>query len=211
MGDVYWGVHAPFATLAAQAGIKRAFETGTYFGTGSLVLGALFENVVSIERETKFHSLCQKLYGHTNVEFLHGSSPEILGRVLSENGERSFFFLDAHWFPTSHLKKSSKENQCPVVDEIIEISKYTNAKEGSVIVIDDADMFLGSLPHTFSTDDFPSISTLISRLYDDFCAYSVDIIDDVIVAYGFEFEASFKEYESLKKEFGGPASKRVNF
>nr|WP_321441114.1 hypothetical protein [uncultured Hyphomonas sp.] len=209
MGDVYWGVHAPIAAMAAETGVKRAIETGTFYGLGALSLAAIFDTVITIEREEALYSFCADAYNSTKISFRCGESPSELRRILQEDASASFFFLDAHWFPAPALGGSKASNQCPILEEIETISEFTSADGGSVIVIDDADMFLGSLPTSFNGANFPGINILIRMLSDQFGADCVEVLDDVIVAGGRDFAAKLSRYKKLKAKFGAPSSKSV--
>lgn len=211
MGDVYWGVHTPLAAAVSNLGVKRAIETGTFYGVGSLTLSAIFECVVSIEREEKLSEFCKEVYRSTPVEFRCGSSPVVLRNILEEDPSPTFFFLDAHWFPAPVLHESDSLEQCPVLEEIAVISQFTSARDGSVIVIDDADMFLGSLPQQFIGSQFPSISMLLRILSEKFGAEVVEVIDDVIVAGDLRLGGVLNRYKELKTKYGAPSSKRLNF
>jgi hypothetical protein len=210
MGDVYWGLHSPLASLAAQQGITQALESGTFFANGALQLAALFDRVWTVEREPSLHEFCRCTYRSvSNIQFLLGESPKIITEVLASEPAPFLFVLDAHWFPVSPLNASLEKTQCPVVDEIIAISKSRSALNGDVIIIDDADMFLGSLPKPFRNNEFPSITSIISLLRDSFRAECVSVIDDVIVAASASFAASIDAYAEQRNLVGGPNSKRL--
>lgn len=211
MGDVYWSVHAPLAALCARSGIDTAIETGTFFGVGTLQLAALFKSVWSIEKNEKLSSSVRSLYSACeNVRFLNSPAPDGLRRVLNESEGPYFFFLDAHWFPAASLKLDRDgKKHCEVVDEIAAIAEYCSASDGSIILIDDADMFLRSLPPVFD-DSFPTIFEIYDALRKQFSADFVDVIDDVIFASSIKNREIFETYLRFKKTSGAPSYKSVS-
>jgi predicted O-methyltransferase YrrM len=208
MGDVYWGLHAPLAALIARRSIRVAVETGTFYGIGALQLATLFEQVISIESNERLHAFCSSVYPQTRIRFIKGDSAHVLKAVAHELEEAALFFLDAHWFPNPQVAAAIGP-QCPLLAELSALKAANVVRQGSVIMIDDADMFLGSLPSQFKVDEFPSISEILNILQSEIHAEFVDVLDDVIVAGPSWLNDVIVEYKSLKREFGGPSSKRI--
>ena len=213
MGDVYWGVHLPLASLISRNGVRFAVETGTFFGSGSVHLACLFERVWTIEKNPSLFKMCKSLYGHIdNIEFVNASAARGLEEILHSAPSPMLLFLDAHWFPNPALDESRSGSpilQCELLDEITVIARYQRANQGSIIIVDDADMFLGSLPPIFDDSQFPSISSIINALRDEFGADVVEVIDDVIFACSLENHPILDHYKEIRKNFGQPSYKRV--
>ena len=209
MGDVYWGVHSPLvARISQKLGIKNAIETGTYYGVGTLQLAGLFQTVWTIENDTVLSGFAQKNYGHiNNIKFLSGCSSELLGEILSKIDESILFFLDAHWFPSSYRANFKPQKQSAITEELKAIEKHLKEKKNSVIMIDDADMFLKGLPPDFNTLDFPRIGELMKLAKSSLGAEFVDVMDDVIIAGPKILSEILDVYEVDRCKAGAPYSK----
>ncbi|MEY9607050.1 hypothetical protein ABIF74_011803 [Bradyrhizobium japonicum] len=211
MGDVYWGLHAPLAACAARLGIRSAIESGSFYGLGALQLASLFSRVWSIERSQALHGHCQAHYSDIkNLTFLLGDSPDEIVRISNMLEEPIFFFLDAHWFPSTALSDLVRSSDCPLLSELEAIHQSAALHRGSVIVIDDADMFIGSLdPSQFRVSDFPSIAVILSVLKEKMGAEYVDVFDDVIIAGPKSFVPLVENYLRLRASCGAPSFKQL--
>lgn len=188
--------------------IEYAFESGTFYCTGTLQLAALFKKVWTVENDKLLVEFARKNYNNIdNIEFLYGDSSIQLSKILAIHEEPFLFFLDAHWFSTSPRKEFQVESQCPILNELESIKMHLKNKKQSVILIDDAAMFLKSLPPQFNSEDFPSIPVLTKKLQEAINAEFIDIIDDVIVAGSFILQDILKEYEKDKNIYGAPYMK----
>jgi predicted O-methyltransferase YrrM len=115
-----------FATLKRDYQIETAVETGTFRGGTTVAFSLLFDNVHTIEIvESTYQSAKAALGPYPNVTCHLGSSEKVLRDILpSIEGQRTLFYLDAHW-----------ESYWPLLAEIEEISK--THKDNCIIVIDD--------------------------------------------------------------------------
>lgn len=87
-----------FKKLIEKHNVKRIIETGTYKGWSSKVLARFGLPVVTIESDiNNFEEAKRNLSSEKNVSVIHGSSPNVLRNVISDNEEGILFFLDAHW------------------------------------------------------------------------------------------------------------------
>lgn len=210
MGDVYWSVHAPLASrISKEYNIRYAIETGTFYGSGALQLAAMFEKVYTIESDPVLADFFIKNYGHiSNIEINKGSSDIVLKRLLTGIDEPVLFFLDAHWFSTSPRSQFKDGSQCPITHELDAISQYLRRKDNSIIMIDDADMFLKSLPPEFNSIDFPSIGEILRYSKLALNTTYVDVMDDVIIAGPESLGSLLNNYELDRIKAGAPYANR---
>jgi hypothetical protein len=181
MGDVFWGLHTPLAARLGQAcDLHLAVETGSHFGFGALQLSAMFDRVWSIDADNELVDFVRDSYQVENLRFLCGDSALQLAEVLRVLDQPTLFVLDAHWFPMSSRAQFVPDNRCPVIEELRVIHSRAEISDPSVIMIDDAQMFLGSLKQPWRRSDFPSIDVLLDRL-NEHHPY-VTVTDDVIIA-----------------------------
>ena len=106
--------------------IDTAVETGTFMGNTTVFLSNLFDDVYTIEIvEKTYNETASNLKDFSNVQCFLGSSDVVLVNLLPKlEGQRTLFYLDAHW-----------EDHWPLRQELIEISKTHH--DNCVIVIDD--------------------------------------------------------------------------
>jgi len=207
MGDVYWGLHLPIAAAIRRLGVRVCYETGTYFGGGAAQLAGLFDRVVTVEASPDLAEFCRRAYQDvlSNVEFVHGNSAEALRVMLQREDEAILLVLDAHWFP-SGANVAGLESQCPVVQELAAVAECPQfVANGSIIMIDDADMFLRSLPAAFNDSDFPTLFELEATLRRLGFQY-VFLCDDVLVAGPGILRELESEYLELR-HLGKPSAK----
>ena len=183
-GDVYWGVHLPLAAIIRRRGVSLAVGPGTYFGSGALHLAALLDQVWTVERDERLYTFCKNNYASLcpSVNFVLGDSADSLRAIAGSLAQPALFILDAHWFPAPVLGSTGHRSQCPVMDELAAIADAGGCKEGSVVIVDDADMFLGSLPEPFDRQGFPSVVDVVDYMRSGLGAGYVQVVDDIVVA-----------------------------
>ena len=206
MGGIYWGLHIPIAsTMIKDFDIKIAIETGTFFSGGAIHLASLCERVITIDNDPVLHGFNAHYYSHiSRIEYQLGGSPAVLQQILPEIEQPVLFVLDAHWFSCSPRKSHIEGSQCPLIAELHAIQKHAVALHGSAIIIDDADMFLGSLPAPMNNDDFPSIVQIIALLQKIFEDNEIDVLDDVIVSGPKGTKKMLDSYRLWTQKTGSP-------
>lgn len=204
MGDVFWGLHTPLAAKTVETlNLTTAIETGTYFGFGALQLGSFCDRVISIDNDQLLSEFVATYYAGANgVEFIAGSSPEVLRRLLTELEDPTLFVLDAHWFPMSFRSQFEPVKQCHVLEELAAIAEWFRRGNSGAVLIDDAQMFLGSLRKPWRRGDFPPITELLDALRAFVPWFTVT--DDVILGGPIELDAVVNDYLRWRDELGFP-------
>lgn len=186
-----WGVPLELARDLSRAfGLRVAIETGTYQAQSALELQDIFERVYTIELSEELYRLAVETHGHhENVQFLQGSSPEVLATVLGQTDEPALFWLDAHW---GGSEGAGENQQCPVLAEVRVIDGWQHAAS-SCILIDDARWFL-TRPHPLlRRQDWPTFLEVLDLLRERHDRY-VTVIEDVVIAGPREILAVLDEY-----------------
>lgn len=112
-----------FLALKKKFDIKVAIETGTCLGYTTLWLAENFDKVKSIEYNADYLAIAQnRLKDMYNVELIHGKSQLNLPSLLGD-GERTIFFLDAHW-----------GSECPLEEELDIITWSTHCSPTQPII-----------------------------------------------------------------------------
>ena len=108
------------------------------------------------------------------MEPLCGDSKILLPQVVSRLGNRpAVFWLDGHW---SSGETAGEEDECPLLSELETLSH----RQGDVILIDDARLFLSVPPAPYRPDKWPTLPEIARLLTSQPNQPFVQIIDDVI-------------------------------
>lgn len=113
-------------------------ETGTHIGSTTFAVAPHFKFIHTVELSKHFFDHCKNTAQQNNINninFINGSSDEVLKHLCVEINEPVIFFLDSHW---------SKENTArgtidvPLLNEL----KYIkNRNQPDIIIIDDYRLF----------------------------------------------------------------------
>ena len=146
-------------TLRRSFNISAFVETGTYLGRTARWASKSFTKVITIEASAElYRDAKQRLSRLPNVEVMHGSSEQLLGKVASSLTEPALFWLDAHWSGGTTFRS---ESECPVRQEIRQVLE---ANVGHFLLIDDVRHFLAPPPLPHDPNKWPSIAELLNDL-----------------------------------------------
>lgn len=122
-GDTF--IQQEFLKLRDKYDLVNAVETGTCMGSTTLWLSDNFKNVYTVEVNPEFMRIAaDKFKERENILPVIGNSPSVISRLFSKViGNRTIFFLDAHW-----------TNNCPLLAELKAIA---NAGLRPIIAIHD--------------------------------------------------------------------------
>lgn len=109
-------------------------ETGTYIGTTTKFLAARSPEVYSIEPAKALYDNAVKRFRGSNVRMYHGTSEEVLPRLLPKLRGSVNFWLDGH-YSAGATYKSDKAS--PLLDELAAIQANLQHLEEVAIFIDD--------------------------------------------------------------------------
>jgi GT2 family glycosyltransferase len=160
--------------------ISGFVETGTFNGDTIANVAPCFNKIITIEfSEQLWKKAVARFKGENNVEAYLGNSPEVLNRLAPRLvGDSWLFWLDAHWCVAENTV--GNHSQCPLLDEIGAIRKLGDT---SVILIDDARLFLSppTAPHDIT--QWPSFDQIIKALHGISDHHELMVINDVIAFY----------------------------
>ncbi len=165
------------AALKRQLSIPVFVETGTFKGDTAVMVSKYFSQLFTIELSRDlFDAACERLHYLSHVQPLHGSSPEVLGRLIPHLHDQSVvYWLDAHWCGGATAGES---NECPVLEELEAISALNPQ---SVILIDDARLFVAPPPAPHVAASWPRIDAITDALQRLSDCHGLWIINDVII------------------------------
>lgn len=155
-------------------------ETGTFKGDTLEKLHNDFNQLYSIELSKEYFAAAIRRFSKiSNIKIFQGDSSLILSNIShSLRNESTLYFLDAHWCVAA--KTAGETSQCPLIGELKSIGKLQSE---SIIIIDDARLFLCSplAPHEIS--QWPTFDEVIKELYQLSSIHEIAVVNDVILFY----------------------------
>ena len=195
MGAIHFSVDLELVRALRRALPLRVFvETGTYRGDTAAAVAADFDAVVTIELAAPLHAAAaSRLAPLSNVSARLGNSPEVLRELAPAlAGDSVLYWLDAHWCGT---ETGGRENECPLAGELAAIGAL-NAT--SVVLIDDARLFLAPPPAPHDCSHWPLLQDVVARLGALNPHHRLWVINDVFVFAPPEAQAAVVEYGRMR-------------
>jgi hypothetical protein len=157
--------------LRDRLALRRAVETGTYYGHTTAVLAGMFEEVVTVERSDEFYEQARQLLEPlSNVRQVKGHSGEAL-RSLDTRAGGTLYWLDAHW---SGGETAGSDDPCPLIAELDAIGA---GDPNDCLLIDDAREF-ASPPD----DRWPTLVEVVDAVRRDRTGHYVTVVHDLVLA-----------------------------
>lgn len=111
--------------IAKRYNLTTFLETGTYLGWTSKIVSNYFEKVITIENNYQYYlEAVENLKENKNCYLYHGSSYEVMDKILKEGDDKIFFFLDAHWYEELPLLNELKIIKDKKIKPIIAIHDF---------------------------------------------------------------------------------------
>lgn len=160
--------------------LKVFVETGTFQGDSLDHLKNKFFELHSIELSPEHYERALiRFKSFPHIHLYLGCSSEVLRSVRSSiKSDEVLYFLDAHWCLAANT--TGELSQCPLLNELEAIK---NLGEQSVIIIDDARLFLSTPPAPHEISHWPDLQQVISSLSTLSKNHELMIINDLIVFY----------------------------
>lgn len=155
-------------------------ETGTFEGDTIELVRELFREIYSIEL-SKIHAenASERFKGFPSINILQGNSPDVLHGLIPKLRQQSvLYFLDAHWCVAEHT--AGQVSQCPLMEELREIG---HLDQNSVIIIDDARLFLCTPPIPHDVTQWPVLSDVLNALESLAETHTLSIVNDCIIYF----------------------------
>ena len=180
MGAIYFSIDPGLvAALKACLPLQSFVETGTFNGDSIANARPLFEKLYSVEiAEAYFQRACERFKGDAAIELFHGASPDVLRSLRPQLAQKSvLYWLDAHWC-VAEEETGGQKSQCPLIQELEAIEKLNDQ---SVIIIDDARLFLTTPPAPHEANDWPNFDDILGKLRTLSPTHRVSVLNDTIL------------------------------
>lgn len=179
------------AMLKQQLPIDIFVETGTFRGETLDIVKHQFNQIYSVELSNHYYEEAKLKFGcDPKINLIHGDSAEALKAMMPSLQECPvIFWLDAHWCVADQT--AGERSQCPLLDELKVIKKLNDE---SVIIIDDARLFLATpqVPHEVS--DWPTFHEIIQALFSLSERHRISVVNDCILFFPQSLEGVIKQF-----------------
>jgi glycosyltransferase involved in cell wall biosynthesis len=178
---------------ALQSALKLEVlvETGTFKGDTAAALQGSFDRIISIELSQELWAEAAKRFAdQPHVQILQGDSAEQLHTLSPElQSKNALYWLDAHWCVADGT--AGELSQCPLLQELQAIDRLNN---GSVVLIDDARLFLAPplAPHEIS--QWPAFNEIVKALQGLSANHELMIVNDVIAFFPAVAKGALQRY-----------------
>lgn len=181
-------------TLQRVLPISVFVETGTFEGEAVARVRESFAEIHSIELSDHYHArAAERFAGDARVALYHGDSSHVLESLRATLEDKAvLYWLDAHWCAADET--AGERSQCPLLDELAALGRL-NAE--SVVLIDDARLFLATPPYPHEASDWPRFQQVLQRLLLLSSSHEIMVINDVIVFFPGLVLASVSDYARL--------------
>jgi predicted nucleic acid-binding Zn-ribbon protein len=165
--------------LTRELPLKVFVETGTYEGASVRAALPMFDQLHTVELAPPLYARAAEEFGdQAKVHVHHGRSEEVLRELVPKLRRRAvLYWLDAHWCDE---KSAGGDAQCPLLGELEAIRSISDR---SVVLIDDARLFMAPPPKPAVTEGWPRFSEVLDRLQALNPKHELLVIDDVIVFF----------------------------
>lgn len=179
MGAIHFSLDENLAAfLARELPIQAFVETGAFHGDSLEIARRHFSDCRSVEMSPElFERVKGRFTGQPNIKVSLSDSPSYLRSQSEELASRPvLFWLDAHWCQAEQT--SGAHSQSPLIGELTAIRSL---HADSVLLIDDARLYLSAPPLPHNCDDWPDCHSVITALMALSPRHRLMVFNDVIV------------------------------
>jgi len=171
--------------------LDNLVETGTFKGDSLELFKNDFRSLYSVELSLEYFETAKKRFaGDLNINLKHGNSAKLLKELsLKLKDCSALYFLDAHWCVASNT--AGEASQCPLLEEIRALNSLNS---DSLVVIDDARLFLAAplAPHEIS--QWPTFDEVIKELHALSNVHEIAVVNDVIIYFPKRVRGEIQKY-----------------
>jgi len=193
MGAVHFSIDVSLVEVLKRALPLEVFvETGTFKGDGVRQVHSLFQELYTVESSAKYYErACERFKSDPAIQVFHDASAKLLRKLMPRLASRSvLYWLDAHGCGE---ELTTDVPQCPLLDELAAIG---HLNERSVLLIDDARLFLAPPPPPHSPEQWPSLDLVIKGLHSLSTAHEILALNDVFVYFPSSIGNSLRNFAS---------------
>lgn len=192
MGAVDFSIDTRLVDCLQRALPMRVFvETGTLEGEAITRVRDSFDEIHSIELSHYYYAhAVDRFAGDPHVRLYHGDSRRALASLRPTLADRAvLYWLDAHWCVADETE--GERSQCPLLDELAALGSLNGE---SVVLIDDARLFLATPPYPYEASDWPGFHQVLQKLLPLSSSHEIAVINDVIIVFPSAIRTALSEH-----------------
>jgi hypothetical protein len=153
---------------AGRYGLSVLVETGTYYGEMVAAMKNHFEEIHSVEYDSRLARRAQKKFsGHSHIHIHEGDSQQVVPEILRSLRRPALFWLDAGYYGWAGLQGDKRR----LTSELEAILAHPVA--GHAILMDDARGLNG-------LNGAPTVAELTARIQSAFPGRKVEVKHDIL-------------------------------
>ena len=153
---------------ARRYGLRVLIETGTYYGEMVAAMKNHFDEIHSVEYDSRLAERAQKKFAHHRHIHIHqGDSQQVVPEVLRSLGRPALFWLDAGYYGWAGTQGDKQR----LTSELEAILRHPVA--GHVILMDDARGLNGR-------NGAPTVAELTRRVQSEFPGKKLEVKHDIL-------------------------------
>lgn len=195
MGAIRFSIDEKLLKFFAQHLPLEIFvETGSFEGETLLTAEPYFKACFSVDNNKEcFERASQRHEGKENIFLEFGDSKEFIANIIEHVSQScALFWLDAHDVSNAiNPEVNGMDAQSPLINELTAIG---HLNEQSVIVIDDAHLYLNTLPKPNALGRWPDFQDVVLSLLAMSEKHRIAVYDDTIVYYPEPLRAAFMQF-----------------
>jgi glycosyltransferase involved in cell wall biosynthesis len=182
--------------LKSTLPLRVLVETGTFEGQSLADLQDTFEALHSVELSHQYYQAAVARFAGTHkINLYQGDSASVLRQLSIElTKDSALYFLDAHWCVATNT--AGQASQCPLLAELQAIGKLN---EQSVVLIDDARLFLAAPLSPHEITHWPNFHQIFEQLMLIGGSHELMVVNDVIAFFP---KSARKAIEIYAQSFG---------
>jgi hypothetical protein len=179
------------AFLTKALPLKLFVETGTFKGDSLEVALRFFPRCESVEASVPLYEQVRARFRlRENARLQLGDSPSFLRQRQAEFAQTpTLFWLDAHWCNADDT--SGAASQSPLLEELGAIGSL---HQDSVVLIDDAWLYLCPPPAPHQYDNWPDLHSVVEVLLRLSRRHRLMVLNDVLLFYPAPLQAQAAEF-----------------
>ena len=192
MGAVHFSIDVRLIQeLKRHLPLEVLIETGTFEGDTVAKISSLFEVVHTVDLSEKYYEHARRRFEEdAAIHVRIGQSPDFIAQLVPPLTDRSvLFWLDAHWCAAEGT--AGDASQCPLLDELRGIGRLNTQ---SVILVDDARLFLCPPPSPHEVSEWPTFDDVLRALGALSRDHQIMVLNDVLIFFPLELKRALGEF-----------------
>ena len=187
MGAIHFSIEPRLLELLkSKLGIQVFVETGTFHGDSIANALPYFHTLYSVELSENLANKAQERFkDYPQIHIDCGFSDTWLLKIQAQVAHQpTLYWLDAHWCAATDT--AGVTSQCPLINEINAIATLPSH---SIIVIDDARLFLTTPPKPHEISQWPQFHEILIALQKLSSQHRIMVLNDCILYYPISLQA----------------------